>query len=60
MPKKRGRLCSDVTLNVYAHLVKSKNQEAACKLEKAVFEANGSKMVADSEKKLRKGLRILP
>ncbi len=36
-----------VTLNVYAHLMKSVNQEAACRLENAVFETSGSKMVAD-------------
>ena len=38
-----------VTLNVYAHLMKPANQEAACRLENAIFEATGSKMVAESE-----------
>jgi len=34
-------------LNVYAHLINSVNQEAACKLENAIFEQSGSKMVAN-------------
>lgn len=38
-----------VTLNVYAHLMKPANQEAACRLEKAIFETTGSKMVAKTE-----------
>lgn len=33
-----------VTLNVYAHLMKTVNQEAACRLENKIF---GSKMVAE-------------
>ncbi len=32
-----GHSSPTVTLNVYAHLMKSVNQEAACRLEKAVF-----------------------
>jgi len=39
-----------VTLNVYAHLMKPTNQEAACRLENSVFGANGSKMVAGIKK----------
>jgi integrase len=39
-----------VTLNVYSHLLKDSNQEAACRLENSIFETNGSKMVADEEK----------
>jgi integrase len=39
-----------VTLNVYAHLLKDSNQEAACRLENAIYETSGSKMVADEEK----------
>jgi len=35
-----------VTLNVYAHLMKPTNQEAACRLENSVFGESGSKMVA--------------
>ena len=34
-----------VTLNVYAHLMKSVNQEAACRLENTIFQATGHKMV---------------
>jgi integrase len=39
-----------VTLNVYSHLLKDSNREAACRLENAIFEASGSKRVADEEK----------
>lgn len=39
-----------MTLNVYAHLMKPTNQEAACRLESTVFEGTGSKMVASEEK----------
>lgn len=39
-----------VTLNIYSHLLKDSNQEAACRLENAIFEVNGSKMVADEER----------
>jgi hypothetical protein len=39
-----------VTLNIYSHLLKDSNQESACRLENAIFEVNGSKMVADDEK----------
>jgi hypothetical protein len=39
-----------VTLNIYSHLLKDSNQEAACRLENAIFEINDSKMVADEEK----------
>lgn len=42
-----------VTLTVYAHLMKTVNQEAACRLENAIFEQSGSKMVAENEKGLR-------
>ncbi len=42
-----GHSSPTVTLNVYAHLMKPVNQEAACRLENAVFDASGSKMVAD-------------
>ena len=35
-----GHSSPTVTLNVYAHLMKPVNQEAACRLERAVFEAN--------------------
>ena len=42
-----GHSTPTVTLNVYAHLMKSKNSEAACRLEETIFETNGSKMVAE-------------
>ena len=45
-----GHSSPTVTWNVYAHLMKPVNQEAACKLEKTVFETNGSKMVAETKK----------
>ena len=41
-----GHSSPTVTLNVYAHLMKPINQEAACRLESAIFETSGSKMVA--------------
>ena len=43
-----GHSSPTVTLNVYAHLMKPANQEAACRLESAVFGEDGSKMVANS------------
>jgi len=46
-----GHSSPTVTLNVYAHLMKPTNQEAACRLENAIFEADGSKMVAENEEK---------
>jgi integrase len=42
-----------VTLNVYAHLMKPVNQEAACRYENMIFETNGSNMVAESKKRLQ-------
>jgi hypothetical protein len=39
-----------VTLNIYSHLLKDSNQEAACRLENAIYEVKGCKMVADEEK----------
>ena len=35
---------------VYVHLMKSVNQEAPARLENAIFEPNGSKRVAKTEK----------
>jgi integrase len=46
-----GHASPTVTLNVYAHLMKPTNQEAACRLENAIFGADGSKMVARAEEK---------
>ena len=42
-----GHSSPTVTLNVYSHLMKSENQEAACRLESTIFEVTGSKMVAE-------------
>ncbi len=39
-----------ITLDTYGHLMKDVNQEAAIKLGKAIFEHDGSKMVAEKEK----------
>ena len=41
-----GHSSPTVTLNVYAHLMKPTNHEAACRLENTIFETSGSKMVA--------------
>ena len=46
-----GHSSPTVTLNVYAHLMKPTNQEAACRLENAIFGADSSKMVAGTEEK---------
>jgi integrase len=45
-----GHASPTVTLNVYAHLMKPINQEAACRLENTIFEPSGSRMVAVNEK----------
>jgi hypothetical protein len=39
-----------IRLNVYAHLMKQVNQEAASRLENAIFETTGSRMVAETKK----------
>ena len=44
-----GHSSPTVTLNVYAHLMEPVNQEAAIRLEDAIFETNGSKMVAETK-----------
>lgn len=41
-----GHSSPTVTLNVYSHLMKSENQEAACRLEESIFSSNGSNLVA--------------
>jgi integrase len=41
-----GHSSPTVTMNVYAHLMKPSNQQAACRLENAVLGEDGSKMVA--------------
>jgi integrase len=48
-----GHSSPTVTLNVYAHLMKPTNQEAACRLENSVYGATGHKMVTKKEKGLR-------
>ena len=45
-----GHSSPTVTLNVYAHLMKPVNQEAACRLERAVFEVSGDQMETKLEK----------
>lgn len=49
-----GHSSPTVTLNVYAHLMKPTNQDAAYRLENAIFQESGCKMVA----KTKKGLRL--
>ncbi len=43
--KQMGHSSPTVTLNIYAHLMKKVNQEAACRLEKNVFDDTGHQMV---------------
>jgi integrase len=45
-----GHSTPTVTLNVYAHLMKPVNQEAARRLENMVFEANGDQMETKKKK----------
>jgi len=47
-----GHSSPTVTLNVYSHLMKSENQEAACRLENTIFEATGHNLVTNEEKGL--------
>ncbi len=47
-----GHSSPTVTLNVYAHLMKGENQEAACRLENAIFEGTGHNLVTKEEKGL--------
>ena len=44
-----GHSSPTVTLNVYSHLMKKENQEAACRLEDTIFKISGSNMVAVNE-----------
>ena len=44
------QILKQISLYVYAHLMNPVNQEAPSRLENAIFEINGSKMVADNEK----------
>jgi len=45
-----GHSSPTVTLNVYAHLMQSTNQEAPTRLENTIFENFSSRMVAENEK----------
>ena len=45
-----GHSSPTVTLNVYAHLMKKENQEAACRLENTIFEGTGHNLVTNEEK----------
>ena len=47
-----GHSSPTVTWNVYAHLMKSTNQEAPSKLENTIFKTNGSKTVAKNRKEV--------
>jgi integrase len=47
-----GHSSPTVTLNVYSHLTKKENQEAACRLEDTIFSVHGSKMVAVNGKEV--------
>lgn len=43
--KQMGHSSPTVTLNIYSHLIQDQNLEAVNKLEKAIFESDGHKMV---------------
>lgn len=45
-----GHSTPNVTLAVYAHLMKSENQDAVCRLENAIFEGTGHNLVTNEEK----------
>jgi integrase len=47
-----GHSSPTVTLNVYAHLLKPTNPEAALRLEETIFGGHGSKMVAGDGRKV--------
>jgi integrase len=47
-----GHTTPNITLSVYAHLMKGENQEAACRLENAIFEGTGHNLVTNEEKGL--------
>ncbi len=40
-----GHTNPTTTLNVYAHLMKGENQEAACRLENSIFQGTGHNLV---------------
>ncbi|MGD0275886.1 MAG: site-specific integrase [Syntrophales bacterium] len=43
-----GHANPSITLSVYAHFIKTENQDAVCKLENTIFEGTGHKMVTNS------------
>ena len=45
-----GHSSIKITLDIYGHLMKTVNNEAANRLGNAIFGDNGSKMVATNEK----------
>jgi integrase len=47
-----GHSNPSVTLSVYAHWIKTENQEAVCKLENTIFETTGHNLVTNEEKGL--------
>lgn len=47
-----GHSTPTVTLNVYAHLMKTVNQEAACRLENSVFTPTRHKIVTNTKKEV--------
>ena len=47
-----GHSSPTVTLNVYSHLMKGENQEAACRLENAIFEGTGHNLVTNKKEGL--------
>ena len=55
IPSQLGHANPAVTLNVYAHLMNPVNQEAACRLEKAIFDGTSSKMVVNNKSNKKRG-----
>lgn len=47
-----GHASPTITLNVYTHLLKPVNQDAACRFENMLFENSGDKMVTKNKKGL--------
>ena len=47
-----GHSTPTVTLNIYAHLIKTVNQESACRLENSVFIATGHNLVKNTKKEI--------
>jgi hypothetical protein len=47
-----SKISFTLPLNVYAHLMKGENQEAACRLENTIFEGTGHNLVTKEEKGL--------